>query len=159
MPPHARQLGCKLPCSPLPIGSDLAHRVGRPKGSLFGRLCFLVVPAMLLANCFATAFLARSSFANYPGGSALHAFNQLFASEEHGTYSRLGAPAPLLTSFAHQLLLPQCTSTFPTWPHRPAHPSSFKPAVRHTFPTPHRVRLLQLKHGRMTRPRICPWTI
>ena len=66
-------------------GPDLPCRMGRRKGTLIGRLCFLSVPAMLLANCFATALLARASFANYPGGAALHAFNQIIAPEPHGS--------------------------------------------------------------------------
>ncbi|KAI9000476.1 Alg9-like mannosyltransferase family-domain-containing protein [Trametes punicea] len=57
--------------------------VSRPKSKLFGRLSFLTVAAMIAANCAATFLLARSSFANYPGGAALYAFNQLFASEQN----------------------------------------------------------------------------
>ncbi|KAI0715822.1 alpha-1,6-mannosyltransferase subunit [Cerioporus squamosus] len=49
----------------------------RRKGTLLGRLSFLAVVAMLAGNCFATFLLARSSFANYPGGTALYAFNHL----------------------------------------------------------------------------------
>ena len=61
-----------------------AWLLGRRKRTLFGRLCFLAVPAMFTANCLATALLARASFANYPGGTALHVFNRFFASEEQG---------------------------------------------------------------------------
>ncbi|CDO71804.1 Glycosyltransferase Family 22 protein [Trametes cinnabarina] len=54
-----------------------------PKNSLFGRLSFLALAALIAANCFATFLLAKSSFANYPGGAALYAFNRVFMSEEH----------------------------------------------------------------------------
>ncbi|KAH9943363.1 Alg9-like mannosyltransferase family-domain-containing protein [Epithele typhae] len=57
--------------------------VGRRKGTLFGRLCFLAVMGMLAANCVATSLLARSSFANYPGGAALSAFNKFFEHEDY----------------------------------------------------------------------------
>ncbi|KAI9061200.1 glycosyltransferase family 22 protein [Trametes sanguinea] len=57
--------------------------VSRPKNSLFGRLSFLTLAALIAVNCFATFLFARSSFANYPGGAALYAFNRMFASEEH----------------------------------------------------------------------------
>ena len=43
------------------------------------------VVSFIAANCFATLLLARASFANYPGGAALFAFNQIFASEQNGT--------------------------------------------------------------------------
>ncbi|RPD59719.1 hypothetical protein L227DRAFT_576143 [Lentinus tigrinus ALCF2SS1-6] len=56
---------------------------GRRKGTLMGRLSFLAVVAMLAANCVATFLFARSSFANYPGGTALYAFNHLYESEEN----------------------------------------------------------------------------
>ncbi|KAI0366186.1 hypothetical protein BV20DRAFT_972227 [Pilatotrama ljubarskyi] len=59
--------------------------ISRKKSTLFGRLSFLIVAGMLFANCLATFLLARSSCANYPGGAALYAFNQLFASE-HGVH-------------------------------------------------------------------------
>ncbi|RDX56977.1 hypothetical protein OH76DRAFT_1459704 [Lentinus brumalis] len=55
----------------------------RRKGTLLGRLSFLAVAVMLAGNCVATFLLARSSFANYPGGTALYASNHLFESEEH----------------------------------------------------------------------------
>lgn len=64
--------------------SDPTCRTSRRKGTLFGRLCFLAVAGMLATNSFATFLFARSSFANYPGGTALYAFNHLYASEEHG---------------------------------------------------------------------------
>ena len=62
----------------------MKSRMSRRKGTLIGRLCFLSIPALLLVNCGATYLLALSSFANYPGGSALFAFNKLFALEENG---------------------------------------------------------------------------
>ncbi|OSC97695.1 glycosyltransferase family 22 protein [Trametes coccinea BRFM310] len=57
--------------------------VTRPKNSLFGRLSFLTLVALIAVNCFATFLFARSSFANYPGGAALYAFNRMFASEDN----------------------------------------------------------------------------
>ncbi|KAI0649537.1 Alg9-like mannosyltransferase family-domain-containing protein [Trametes meyenii] len=55
--------------------------ITRPKSTLFGRLSFLSVVALLMANCAATFLLMRSACANYPGGAALYAFNQILASE------------------------------------------------------------------------------
>ncbi|KAH9885786.1 Alg9-like mannosyltransferase family-domain-containing protein [Cubamyces lactineus] len=65
----------------------------RPKNTLFGRLSFLAVASFVLANCFATLLLARASFANYPGGAALYAFNQIFVAEQkvHVHISNLAA--------------------------------------------------------------------
>ncbi|KAI0351772.1 hypothetical protein OH77DRAFT_1506366 [Trametes cingulata] len=67
--------------------------LSRKKSTLFGRLSFLAVAGMLFLNCAATFLLARSSCANYPGGAALYAFNQLFASEQtvHVHISNLAA--------------------------------------------------------------------
>ncbi|KAI0671330.1 Alg9-like mannosyltransferase family-domain-containing protein [Trametes maxima] len=57
--------------------------ISRPKGTLFGRLSFFSVAALLVANCAATFLLMRSACANYPGGAALYALNQISASEQN----------------------------------------------------------------------------
>ncbi|KAI0635529.1 Alg9-like mannosyltransferase family-domain-containing protein [Trametes polyzona] len=65
----------------------------RKKSTLFGRVSFLAVAGMLAANAFVTFLLVRSACANYPGGAALYAFNQLFAHEHkvHVHISNLAA--------------------------------------------------------------------
>ncbi|KAI0760984.1 Alg9-like mannosyltransferase family-domain-containing protein [Trametes elegans] len=70
-----------------------AWLLGRPKGTLFGRLSTLAVVGLLGANGLATFLLARAACANYPGGAALFAFNQLFAAEDdvHVHISNLAA--------------------------------------------------------------------
>ncbi|PIL35310.1 hypothetical protein GSI_02035 [Ganoderma sinense ZZ0214-1] len=55
----------------------------RRKGSLFGQLCFLAVLGLLAANAAATLLFAQASAANYPGGTALHRFNEQFAADPH----------------------------------------------------------------------------
>ncbi|KAI0750080.1 Alg9-like mannosyltransferase family-domain-containing protein [Daedaleopsis nitida] len=82
-----------VPAFNIAAARGAAWLTSRRKGSLFGRLAFLAVAALLAGNCAVTFLLARSSFANYPGGSALNAFNQLFASEEtvHVHISNLAA--------------------------------------------------------------------
>ena len=78
-------------------------RASRKKGSLFGQLCFLALVGMLAANAAATLLFAQASGANYPGGVALHKFNEHFASQEHGTRS-----SPSLPCIVHrsELLMP-----------------------------------------------------
>ncbi|KAM5539258.1 hypothetical protein V8D89_007131 [Ganoderma adspersum] len=56
---------------------------GRRKSTVSGQLCFLAVVAMLAANAVATLLFAQASAANYPGGAALHRFNEQFAAQEH----------------------------------------------------------------------------
>ncbi|KAI0787333.1 Alg9-like mannosyltransferase family-domain-containing protein [Fomes fomentarius] len=72
-----------VPAFNIAAARGAAWLTSRRKGSLFGRLCSLAVVAFLAANCAATFLPSRSSFANYPGGAALGAFNQIYASEEN----------------------------------------------------------------------------
>ncbi|GJE85804.1 glycosyltransferase family 22 protein [Phanerochaete sordida] len=57
------------------------YLVTRRKGSLFGRLAFLLVAGSLSANLLATIVFTRSSMDNYPGGEALAHFNDMYAGE------------------------------------------------------------------------------
>ncbi|KAH9847241.1 Alg9-like mannosyltransferase family-domain-containing protein [Lenzites betulinus] len=59
--------------------------ITRKKSTLFGRLSFLSVATIIVTNGIVTFLLARSACANYPGGAALYAFNQIL-SEEHGVH-------------------------------------------------------------------------
>ncbi|KAI0819273.1 Alg9-like mannosyltransferase family-domain-containing protein [Trametes gibbosa] len=59
--------------------------ISRKKSTLFGRLSFLSVAAIIVTNGIVTFLLARSACANYPGGAALYAFNQLL-SDEHNVH-------------------------------------------------------------------------
>ncbi|KAI0067225.1 alpha-1,6-mannosyltransferase subunit [Artomyces pyxidatus] len=52
--------------------------VGIRKGSAFGRLAFLFVMGALGLNVAATMAYTRASMLNYPGGSALVSFNELY---------------------------------------------------------------------------------
>ncbi|KAI0787329.1 hypothetical protein C8Q74DRAFT_1455380 [Fomes fomentarius] len=72
-----------VPAFNIAAARGAAWLTSRRKGSLFGRLCFIAVVACVAANCAVTFLLARSSFANYPGGAALRALNQIYASEEN----------------------------------------------------------------------------
>ena len=47
------------------------NRVSRRKGTLLGRLSFLLVILLILANILITTLLTTASMANYPGGHAL----------------------------------------------------------------------------------------
>lgn len=60
------------------------YRVSRKKGTLFGRLMFLIAVTVVVANCLVTVLLTKSSIANYPGGSAMALLNQLYADDDRG---------------------------------------------------------------------------
>lgn len=70
-----------------------AWMISRRKGSLFGRVCFLVVAGSLASNCVITYLLMSASMANYPGGEALSRFNKLYAARDgvHVHISNLAA--------------------------------------------------------------------
>ncbi|PSR76658.1 hypothetical protein PHLCEN_2v8255 [Hermanssonia centrifuga] len=57
--------------------------VSMRKSNIIGRLCFLFVAGLLVANCVATYFFTVTSMANYPGGEALSRFNELYASRQN----------------------------------------------------------------------------
>jgi len=52
--------------------------MGRPKSSIWGRLCFLVASGSILANFAASYGFAGAAINNYPGGEALRHFNSLY---------------------------------------------------------------------------------
>jgi alpha-1,6-mannosyltransferase len=62
----------------------LNGRVSRPKGTLIGRVLFLSLIALVVANGFATYLLTSASMANYPGGEALARFNARYVEQEYG---------------------------------------------------------------------------
>ena len=47
---------------------------------------FLAAIMIVLANCLVTFLLTQSSIANYPGGSALLLFIQVYADNDHGEF-------------------------------------------------------------------------
>ncbi|KAH8990246.1 glycosyltransferase family 22 protein [Lactarius akahatsu] len=53
--------------------------LNRPKGSIWGRLAFLMVAGALMLNTVVTILLTRASMANYPGGTALALLNERYA--------------------------------------------------------------------------------
>ncbi|KAF7972945.1 hypothetical protein HWV62_16508 [Athelia sp. TMB] len=57
--------------------------ISRKKGTIFGRMMFLAVLAILGANTLVTTLLTKSSMENYPGGEALALFNKRYAGEDH----------------------------------------------------------------------------
>ena len=65
----------------------LACSVSRPKGTLFGRLCFVAFAGMLFANLGYTLVYTYGSMENYPGGAALVRFNERYKSSYNGILS------------------------------------------------------------------------
>ncbi|KAI0267847.1 Alg9-like mannosyltransferase family-domain-containing protein [Gloeopeniophorella convolvens] len=55
------------------------YLVGKRKGTILGRLAFLLVAGLLLANASASVLLSHTSRANYSGGAALSALNTRYA--------------------------------------------------------------------------------
>ncbi|KZT23137.1 glycosyltransferase family 22 protein [Neolentinus lepideus HHB14362 ss-1] len=56
---------------------------GIRKGTIFGRMRFFIVMAMISANCAVTIIHTQASMANYPGGLALSAFNERYSSTDN----------------------------------------------------------------------------
>ncbi|OBZ66165.1 putative Dol-P-Man:Man(7)GlcNAc(2)-PP-Dol alpha-1,6-mannosyltransferase [Grifola frondosa] len=82
-----------VPLFNIAAARSAAWMMNRRKGTLFGRLCIVVVAGLLMCNCAATYLLARASIANYPGGAALSAFNHIYAGQDtvHVHISNLAA--------------------------------------------------------------------
>lgn len=53
------------------------HRVSRRKGSIVGRLLFLIVTGFITINVLMTYFVTLASIQNYPGGQALALLHDL----------------------------------------------------------------------------------
>ena len=66
----------------------LACRVSWPKGTLFGRLCFVTFALMLLGNSLFTLVYTYGSMGNYPGGASLVRFNGYYKNADNGIPSR-----------------------------------------------------------------------
>ncbi|KAH9041595.1 alpha-1,6-mannosyltransferase subunit [Lactarius pseudohatsudake] len=58
--------------------------LNRRKGSIWGRLAFLMVAGALMLNTVVTVLLTRASMANYPGGTALALLNERYADSAYG---------------------------------------------------------------------------
>ena len=61
----------------------IKNRVSRRKGTLLGRLSFLLVILLILANTLITTLLTTASMANYPGGHALSLVHSLYPRSLH----------------------------------------------------------------------------
>ena len=64
------------------------NRVSRRKGTLLGRLSFLLVILFILANILITTLLTTASIANYPGGHALALVHSLHPRALHNDTKR-----------------------------------------------------------------------
>lgn len=88
----------------------LAWLFGRPKSSVWGKLCFAFGIGCIGLNVIATAGTMLASIDNYPGGVALHRFNHIYKDsrgEQTGTYQHFNS----LISLSRKLL---CVSTSQT---------------------------------------------
>lgn len=61
-----------------------AYSVSRPKGTLFGRVCFAAFAGMLFINMLYTLAYTYASAENYPGGAALARFNEYYKDVDNG---------------------------------------------------------------------------
>ena len=66
----------------------IKNRVSRRKGTLLGRLSFLLVILLILANILITMLLTTASMANYPGGHALALLHSLHPRALHNNTKR-----------------------------------------------------------------------
>ena len=64
------------------------NRVSRRKGTVLGRLSFLLVILLILANILITTLLTAASMANYPGGHALALLHSLHPRSLHNDTRR-----------------------------------------------------------------------
>ncbi|PCH42136.1 glycosyltransferase family 22 protein [Wolfiporia cocos MD-104 SS10] len=82
-----------IPVFNIAAACGAAWLVSRRKSTIFGKLCLLAVIGLLAFNCLATYLLTITSMANYPGGEALAAFNEIASNHDdvHVHISNLAA--------------------------------------------------------------------
>ena len=64
-----------------------SYSVSRPKGTLFGRLCFVAFAGMLFANLVYTLVYTSGSIENYPGGASIVVLNGYYKNIDNGILS------------------------------------------------------------------------
>ncbi|KIJ96549.1 glycosyltransferase family 22 protein [Laccaria amethystina LaAM-08-1] len=132
--------------------SLLILMVSRRKGTLLGRLSFLLVRLLILTNILITVLLTTASMANYPGGHALALLHSLYPRARHTTTITKQAPHIHISNLAAQtgaslfLQINSLPDMPPAFLLSSPSSSSFSPSSEHNWWTYNKTENLSLKY-------------